>query len=193
MAVKPPKHIENRMPPGQTYTEKWPVLHEGNPLQFDPQTWKLNVHGCVEKPQTFTWEEFQAWPKTQVKSDFHCVTRWSKFDNEWAGTLFKIFVNMVKPTAEAKFVRFVDHQGYDTSTPLDICMQDDVVFATHHNGKVISPEHGGPMRVVIPKLYAWKSCKWVVEVEFLAQDRLGYWEVRGYSNNADPFKEERFA
>ena len=193
MAPKIPNHLKDRLPPGQTYVEKWPVLHEGSPLEFDSNTWRLRVHGLVENPVTIAWDEFQKWPKAERTSDFHCVTRWSIFESVWKGTLFSEFAKMVRPKSEAKFVRFADHQGYDTSVPLKVCMEPDVMLVTHWKGKPLDPMHGGPMRVVIPKLYGWKSCKWLVEVEFLAQDKLGYWEVRGYHNGADPFKEERFS
>jgi len=193
MAKEPPENIKKRLPPGQLYTDKWPILHEGGPLDFNPQTWRLKVHGEVEKPVTFTWDQFNAWSKTKIKTDFHCVTTWSNFDNEWEGVLFTDFAKIVKPKKEAKFVRLADHQGYDTSVPLSACMESDVMLATHWNGKPLEPLHGGPMRMLVPKLYGWKSCKWLIEIEFLREDKLGYWEVRGYSNSADPWKEERFS
>jgi DMSO/TMAO reductase YedYZ molybdopterin-dependent catalytic subunit len=188
-----PDKYKKRLPPGQSFTDKWPVLHEGEPLVFDPSSWRLKVCGAVENPMIVTWEQFVQWPNTRLTSDFHCVTKWSNFDNEWRGTLFTEFAKMVHPKPQAKFVRMADHQGYDTSVPLSVCMDSDVILATHRNGQPLTPEHGGPMRMIIPKLYAWKSCKWLVEVEFLAQDKLGYWEVRGYHNNADPWREERFS
>lgn len=193
MATHPPDAIKKRLPPGQVYTDKWPVLHEGSPLDFNPETWKLKVHGEVERPGEFSWTEFSAWPKTDVTADFHCVTRWSNFDNRWTGTLFTEFMKIVRPKSTAQFVRFADHQGYDTSVPLKECMEGNVLLATHRNGVVLEPIHGGPMRFILPRLYAWKCCKWVVEIEFLSADKLGFWEVRGYHNEADPWKEERFS
>jgi DMSO/TMAO reductase YedYZ molybdopterin-dependent catalytic subunit len=191
MPNSPSDEIKKRIPPGQAYTDKWPVLHEGAPLDFNPDMWRFKVHGLVENPVTATWAEFMAWPKATITTDFHCVTTWSNFDNQWTGTLFTEFAKIVRPKPEAKFVRMADHQGYDTSVPLNVAMDSDVILATHWNGEPLEPVHGGPLRMVIPKKYAWKSCKWLVEVEYLAKDKLGYWEVRGYSNSADPWKEER--
>ena len=193
MSLKIPDHLKERLPPGQSYTDKWPILHEGGPLDFNPKIWSLTIKGEVENPIKATWEEFQSWPKVSIRSDFHCVTRWSNFDNEWKGTLFTEFAKLVRPKPEVKFVRFADHQGYDTSVPFETCMDKDVILATHWNSEPLDPMHGGPMRMIIPKLYGWKSCKWLVEVEFLRQDKLGYWEVRGYHNHADPFEDERFS
>ena len=184
---------DDRLPPGQTLTQKWPVLHEGEPLQFDARSWRLKVHGAVESPHEFTWDTFQSWPQTRVKTDFHCVTSWSMYDNVWQGVSFRDFAQIVRPKPTAKYVRLADHQGYDTSLPLDVCMEKDVLLVTHRNDKPLSPEHGAPMRLVVPSKYAWKSCKWLVEIEFMEKDKLGYWEVRGYHNGADPFKSERFS
>ncbi|HLG20530.1 MAG TPA: molybdopterin-dependent oxidoreductase [Bdellovibrionota bacterium] len=193
MPEKVPDHLKKRLPPGQTYSEKWPVLHEGSPLEFDPKKWRLKVHGPVENPRNVSWEEFLAWPRTETMSDFHCVTRWSNFDNRWRGTPFTEFAKIIRPNPDAKFVRFADHQGYDTSLPREACARVGVLLATHWNGKPLEPDHGGPMRLIVPKLYGWKSCKWVVEIEFLPKDKLGYWEIRGYHNDADSWKEERFS
>ena len=185
--------MKDRLPPGQHRTEKWPVLHEGEPLPFNPGRWRLKVHGSIQKPGEFSWKDFESWPKTTLQGDFHCVTRWSMFDNEWHGTRFRDFAALVLPKPETRFVRFADHQGYDTSVPFSLLMEGNAMLVTHRNGEPVSSEHGGPMRLVVPERYGWKSCKWLVEMEFLEKDRLGYWELRGYHNNADPDGEERFS
>jgi DMSO/TMAO reductase YedYZ molybdopterin-dependent catalytic subunit len=146
----------------------------------------------VEQSRVFSWEEFSSLPHETSISDFHCVTSWSRFDNRWMGVPFARFAEEVGVLGEAAFVRFADHQGYDTSIPLEVTLEDGVLLATHLDREPLSPEHGGPLRVVVPKLYAWKACKWVVEIELIAEDRLGYWERRGYHNNADPWKEQRY-
>ena len=182
-----------RQPPGQHLTRKFPVLHEGKPLVFDEANWRLKLHGAVTRPVALTWAEFSELPRIRSVSDFHCVTTWSRLDNVWEGTAFQTIAELVQPTPEARFVRFADHQGYDTSLPLAVAMDDDVLLATHHDGEVLSAEHGGPLRCVVPKRYGWKACKWLVEIEFLVVDKLGYWEQRGYHNNAEPWAEERFS
>ncbi|HHI81205.1 MAG TPA: sulfite oxidase-like oxidoreductase, partial [Planctomycetes bacterium] len=184
---------KRRLPPGQSLTRRFPVLHEGKPLVFDPSTWRLRVHGLVDKALELGWEEFSRLPKKTTLSDFHCVTSWSRLDNEWMGVPLASLAEMVGVRTDAAFVRFADHQGYDTSIPIEVALEEDVLLATHHDGEPLSPEHGGPLRVVVPRLYAWKACKWVVEIEWMAEDRLGYWEQRGYHNEADPWKEQRFS
>ncbi len=186
-------HGSDRIPPGQSLTRRFPVLHEGSPLNFDPATWRLHVHGRVEKARELSWKEFAMFPRETALSDFHCVTSWSRLDNQWMGVPFGVFAGELGVCEDAAFVRFADHQGYDTSIPMKVAMEKGVLLATHHDGEPLSPEHGGPLRLIVPQLYAWKSCKWVVEIEFMAEDRLGFWELRGYNNEADPWKEQRYS
>jgi len=185
--------LRARLPPGQSLTRRFPVLHEGGPPQFDPATFTLRIDGAVERPTTFTWAQLQARPRATVLADFHCVTRWSRFDNHWEGVALKTLAADVGVLPAARFVRFEDHQGYDTSVPLESALRDDSLLADRHDGEPLTPDHGGPLRVVISRLYGWKSCKWVVRIEFLESDRLGFWETRGYHNGADPWREERFS
>jgi DMSO/TMAO reductase YedYZ molybdopterin-dependent catalytic subunit len=185
--------LRARLPPGQSLTRRFPVLHEGGPPAFDPATFRLRIDGAVEHPLEFTWKQYRELPRASVLADFHCVTRWSRFDNRWEGVALKTFAERAGVLPSARFVRFEDHQGYDTSVPLDVALRDDSLLADSHDGAPLAPEHGGPLRAVISRLYAWKSCKWVVRVEFLEGDRLGFWETRGYHNGADPWREERFS
>lgn len=179
-----------RVPPGQGPTSGWPVLHLGEVPAFDPATWSLVVHGCVERPREFTWDAWCALEHMEQSSDFHCVTGWSRLDVAWGGVGLAALLSLVAPRAEARFVRFADAGVYDTSVPLGAARGG--LLADRADGAPLAPEHGGPLRAVVPSLYGWKSCKWVREVEVLAQDRLGFWEVRGYHNGADPWREERY-
>jgi len=183
----------DRLPPGQKLTTGFPVLDLGIKPEVPLTEWSLSLKGAVERPQTYSWDEFGALPHVEDMSDFHCVTTWSKFDCQWRGVAFTELYERVKPAPEAKFVYFTAYDGYTTNVPLEKCLDDDVLIATHFAGEPLSREHGGPARVIVPKLYAWKGAKFVREIDFLPEDKLGFWEVRGYSNNADPFKEERYA
>ncbi|HWP47093.1 MAG TPA: sulfite oxidase-like oxidoreductase [Candidatus Limnocylindrales bacterium] len=182
-----------RIPPGQTVTEKFPVLHVGSIPTFDEKTWDFRVTGLVENPIRLTWSEFLQLPKVTIISDFHCVTTWSRFDNVWEGVSFRYLADLVKPKPEARYVVTDDGRGYTANLPLEVLMDEDVLFAYKHDGQPLAPEHGGPLRLVVPKRYAWKSTKWVRGVRFLQEDEPGYWEVRGYSNTADPWTEDRFS
>lgn len=181
-----------RIPPGQGVTKGFPVLHVGAPPPFDPATWRLRVHGSVARPFELSWEELRALPATRVEADAHCVTGWSRLDNVWEGVLVRDLVERAGALASARFVRFADAAGYDTSVPLATALAADVLLAWAWEGRPLTSEHGAPLRSVVPALYLWKSCKWVREVELLDEDRLGFWEVRGYHNDADPWREERF-
>ena len=154
---------------------------------------RLEVKGLVEHPLTLSWEQFHALPQFEDVSDFHCVTTWSKYDCRWAGVAFFTLADLVKPKPEARFVYFTGYDGYSTNAPLEQCLDDDVLVATSFDGKPVPKEHGGPARVIIPKLYAWKGAKFVRTIEFRAEDKPGFWEVRGYSNTADPWTDDRFA
>jgi DMSO/TMAO reductase YedYZ molybdopterin-dependent catalytic subunit len=169
------------------------VLHYGPVPDVDLDTWDFQVFGLVEEPLRLTYAQFMALPTVQVKADIHCVTRWTLLDSIWEGVAFKEVMKLIRPKPEARFVLVHCEYGFTTNLPLDVLLDDDVLFATKRNGEDITPEHGWPLRLVVPKKYFWKSAKWVRGLEFLAQDRLGFWEQAGYHNNADPWQEERFA
>lgn len=183
---------KDRLPPNQKLRDDFPVLHYGGIPTFDEKTWDFTVTGHVEKSLKWTFSEFLSLPSTEITTDFHCVTGWSKFDLQWKGVLFKTIASIAKPLLTAKFVNVIAEHGYTTNIPLDVAMDEDVIFAYDYGGKPLTPEHGFPLRLVVPKRYAYKSAKWVRGVEFLDIDKPGFWEVRGYSNSADPWKEERY-
>lgn len=183
----------DRLPPGQKLTQGFPVLDLGVQPAIAHDEWQLTLNGLVAKPTTLSWTEFNALPQVDDVSDFHCVTTWSKYDCRWGGVAFTTLYELVQPDPAAKFVYFTSYDGYSTNVPLARCLDDDVLIATSFAGAPVSREHGGPARVIIPKLYAWKGAKFVHGITFLAEDKLGFWEVRGYSNTADPWKEERYA
>jgi DMSO/TMAO reductase YedYZ molybdopterin-dependent catalytic subunit len=195
---------ENRLPPGQALTQKFPVLHYGPVPDFDPLTWNFRVWGAVEKPLTLTWDEFNQLPRTQIIIDLHCVTRWSKFDTLWEGVSLRTLIEkeLVHPLPEARFVIQHAEYGYTTNTPLEITLSENFLLATHFNGQPLSLDHGYPLRAVVgaiptrPDLktpYLWKGAKWLRGLEFSNQDKPGFWEQAGYHNEGDAWKEERFA
>jgi DMSO/TMAO reductase YedYZ molybdopterin-dependent catalytic subunit len=183
----------NRLPPGQTLTDKFPVLSYGPTPRFDPAKWDFRVVGMVEKPLQFNYEQFRALPQTRQVSDFHCVTTWSRYDNAWEGVKVLDLMKMVSLTPDARFVVIHCDGGYTTNLPLNEFLDDDVILAHRHDGRDLEPDHGWPLRLVVPKLYAWKSAKWVRGLEFSDIDRRGFWEVRGYHNHADPWLEQRYS
>ncbi len=185
-------NARNRLPPGQRIVEKWPVLDLGITPKLDPGEWRLTVDGLVENPCAWSWPEFGALRQSSITADIHCVTTWSLYDSLWAGVSTKTILDLVRPKPEARFVLFRSYDGYTTNVPLSRFAEDDALIATARNGEAIGPEHGGPARVVIPSLYFWKSAKWVRRITFAAEDAPGYWEVRGYHNDADPWQEERY-
>ena len=182
----------DRLPPGQKLTAGFPVLDLGVQPEIPFSEWKLSLNGLVDRPATLSWEQFNALPQVEDVSDFHCVTTWSKYDCRWGGVAFTTLYELVQPAPEARYVYFTSFDGYSTNVPLAQCLDDDVLIATRFDGAPLPREHGGPARVIIPKLYAWKGAKFVSGISFLAEDKLGFWEVRGYSNSADPWKEERY-
>ncbi len=189
---EPEQDQRGRNPPGQYLTEKWPVLHAGSVPRFNPHTWDFRIFGLVETPLRLKYQEFMSLPKAKIISDVHCVTAWSKLDNEWEGVSVRELMKRVMILPEAKFVVTHAEEGFTTNLPIDAFLDDDVLFAYAHNGEPLAPEHGRPLRLVVPKRYFWKSAKWVRGVEFSSEDKPGFWEVRGYNNNADPWKEERY-
>ncbi len=182
-----------RMPPGQVVTPKLPVLHHGSVPAVDLATWDLRIFGLVKAPLHLSYEDILAMPRVRVIADVHCVTGWSKLDSEWEGVQFRELAWRAQPLAEAAFVEAVAEAGYTTSLPLDVLMDDDVLLAYRYGGAPLTPEHGWPLRLLVPKRYFWKSAKWLRGLEFMAQDRLGFWERSGYNNHADPWLEERYA
>lgn len=182
-----------RIPPGQVVTSKFPVLHVGPIPTFDPQKWGFRLFGLVEEEVVFSYQEFMNLPKVEIVSDFHCVTRWSRLNNLWEGVTFQEVMKHIRPKPEARYVMVHCDGGYSANLPLQALLDDDVLFAYRHDGRDLTPEHGWPLRLVVPKRYAWKSAKWVRGLEFREEDRPGYWEAHGYHNDGDPWKEERYA
>jgi DMSO/TMAO reductase YedYZ molybdopterin-dependent catalytic subunit len=187
-----PEEIAKRVPPGQYLTEKWPVLHYGSVPRFDPRTWSFRVFGKVLNEFTLNWEEFQKLPMTTVVADMHCVTTWSRLDQRWEGVPFSKIVELAKPLPEAKFVIAHSEQGFTANTPIEFTQREDCLIALRANGEPLTAEHGYPARLVVPRLYAWKSAKWLRGIEFRSNDAPGFWERNGYHNEGDPWKEERY-
>ncbi len=183
----------DRVPSNQKVTDGWPVLTYGSTPRVDLKEWKFLVAGAVEEEVAFTWEEFNALPQVTVGSDVHCVTGWSKLDNEWRGVAFGELVEQGRPKPEAQHVMVHCYGGYTTNVPLPDLLRDDVLFAHTHNGEPLVPEHGGPLRLVVPHLYFWKSAKWVRGLFFMDEERPGFWEQYGYHTRGDPWKEERYS
>ncbi|MHA1228133.1 MAG: molybdopterin-dependent oxidoreductase [Candidatus Hodarchaeales archaeon] len=183
----------HRLPPGQKLAKKMVVFSVENIPKFDGENWDITVKCEVLNPVTFSWTKFNSLPKVRITVNFHCVTSWSLFDTQWEGVLFKTIIDLVKPKESVKHVLIRAASPYSTNIPLEDLLRDDVILATNYNDKPLEPQHGGPVRFVIPHKYAYKSCKWVNEIEFLDEEVLGYWEQRGYSNFADPWKEQRYS
>lgn len=180
-----------RLPPGQVITQKWPVLTAGPNPRIDLGTWRFRVTGRVKGEYAISWEEFKALPRVRVTADMHCVTRWSRIGTVWEGVSIREILKHAPLLPEARFVTAHSYGGYTTNLPCADLLDDDVLLADTNDGAPLSLDHGGPMRLVVPKLYAWKSAKWLRELEFLEEDRLGFWETYGYHNHGDPWKEER--
>jgi DMSO/TMAO reductase YedYZ molybdopterin-dependent catalytic subunit len=182
----------DRLPPGQKLTTGFPVLDLGVQPEIPAGQWTLTLDGLVGRPTVLDWAAFGALPQVEDTSDFHCVTTWSKYDCRWGGVAFITLYELAQPKPEARFVYFTGYDGYSTNVPLAHCLDDDVLIATSFDGQPLPREHGGPARVIIPKLYAWKGSKFVRGLTFLAEDKPGFWEVRGYSNLGDPWTEDRY-
>ncbi|MDF2495182.1 sulfite oxidase-like oxidoreductase [Sphingomonas sp.] len=188
-----PRHGDDRLPPGQHLVRDWPVLDLGRQPAVAVERWRLTVKGLVARPVTLDWAAFQALPQETRRTDIHCVTTWSRYDNEWAGVATQSLLDLVEPRDEAAFVMLHGYDGYTTNVPLADFAADDAVIAHGWQGKPLTREHGGPARLVIPHLYFWKSAKWISAIEFLGADRLGFWEVNGYHRRGDPWAEERYS
>lgn len=183
---------QGRLPAGQSLTLKFPVLTYGPNPTFDQATWDLRVFGEIEKEMKWSWKEFLALPTQKITCDIHCVTRWSKFDTEWEGVPFKDFVNLFGIKPSAHYVIAHCDYGYTTNLPLEVMLDDDVLLAYRYAGKPLEPDHGGPLRTLVPKRYFWKSAKFLRALEFSKTDKPGFWEQAGYHNDGDPFREERY-
>ncbi|HUS06706.1 MAG TPA: sulfite oxidase-like oxidoreductase [Bryobacteraceae bacterium] len=178
----------------QSRTRKWPVLDAGGPPRIDPATWRLRLQGLVHSPVEWNWDELQNLPRVKVFADFHCVTRWSRLGNTWEGVSTRELLSQAGGVLpDAQYVLAYGHDfGWTTNLPLKEFLAEDALVAFLHDGEPISLEHGGPVRLIVPRLYAWKSAKWLAGIDFLAEDRAGFWERNGYHMHGDPWTEERF-
>jgi DMSO/TMAO reductase YedYZ molybdopterin-dependent catalytic subunit len=192
--VSPDTRRPDRVPPGQSRTKKWPVLDASGPPVVDLATWRFRVGGLVGKEVEWNWDDFVKLPRVKVFADFHCVTRWSRLGNLWEGVSTReLLARAGGPRPEARYVMAYGYdRGWTTNLPLEAFLAEDALVAFLHDGESISPEHGGPARLIVPRLYAWKSAKWVAGVELLEQDRAGFWEANGYHMRGDPWTEERY-
>lgn len=183
----------DRLPPGQHLVKNWPVLDLGVQPQIRLDTWRLELRGLVENQLTLSWKSFLALEQSRKTSDIHCVTTWSRYDNEWQGVATRDLLDAAMPRTDATHVLLSSYDGYDTNLPLADFAAEDAILATHWQGEPITPEHGGPMRLVVPHLYFWKSAKWLRRIEFLNADQAGFWERNGYHMYGDPWTEQRYS
>jgi DMSO/TMAO reductase YedYZ molybdopterin-dependent catalytic subunit len=183
----------DRIPPGQQETDNWPVLHYGTVPRVDITKWSFAISGLVEIEQKLNFEQLTSLPQTKMFSDIHCVTGWSKLNNYWEGVSAQVIADLSVILPGAKFVLIYAEKGFTTNLSLNDFLQPDVLFALKHDGETLTAEHGYPVRLVVPRLYFWKSAKWVTGVEFTAKDRRGFWESHGYHNRGDPWQEERYS
>lgn len=191
--IRPPEGSGGSdVPPGQFVTSKFPILTYGPTPRISLDSWRFRIFGLVETEREFDWRQFMALPQSVVTADFHCVTQWSRLDNTWQGVLARDLLALVTPKPEARFAMAHCYGDYTTNLPLEALTEHNVIFAHTHDGQPLEAAHGGPLRLVVPKLYAWKSAKWVNGLEFMAEDRPGFWESRGYHIRGDPWREERF-
>jgi len=181
-----------RLPPGQIVTRKWPVLHYGTVPTFDAATWRFRISGLVERPGELTWSELQALPRQETLCDIHCVTRWSRYDNVFEGVAVRSLLERAGVQREARYALVHAEHGYTTNLPLEDLDRPENLLALRHNGEPLPAEHGGPVRLLVPHLYFWKSAKWVRGLELLADDYPGFWEQNGYHMRGDPWREERY-
>ena len=182
----------DRLPPGQIVTQKWPVLHYGTVPRVDLTSWRFEVSGAVEAPFTLTWDDLLALPRQETLCDIHCVTRWSRYDNVFEGIAVRTLLERARPKPGAGYVLVHAEHGFTTNLPLDDLDRPGNLLALAHNGQPLDPEHGGPVRLLVPHLYFWKSAKWVRGFEFLEEDYPGFWEQNGYHMRGEPWSEERY-
>jgi DMSO/TMAO reductase YedYZ molybdopterin-dependent catalytic subunit len=190
--AEPPSCRHDHVPPGQRVKKSWPVLHEGPIPRFDPATWRLRVWGAVQRPVELSYDELTSLPNVTMTSDFHCVTGWSRLENHWLGVRARDVLAGARPDG-ARHALIHAEYDYTANLPIETLLEDDTLLAWSHDGRDLEPKHGWPLRLVVPKLYGWKSVKWVRGFELLERDRRGFWEVRGYHNRADPWRQERHA
>ncbi len=186
-------NANQQVPAGQTEVNNFPILDLGIVPEIDTTNWQLRIYGLVEHELNLDWAAFQQLPQVSDISDFHCVTRWSQLDMDWNGVSAQHLLMLAAPLENAKYVTLHGFDGYTTNIDLNALLDDDVIVAHSVLGKPLTREHGGPVRMVVPKRYAWKSAKWLKGIELHAEDRPGFWEVRGYHNYADPWLEQRFS
>ncbi|MDA9475927.1 molybdopterin-binding protein [Bradyrhizobium sp. CCBAU 65884] len=184
---------DQRLPPGQHLTKDWPVLDLGVVPPVSRERWRLDVYGAIESPVFWTFDEFIAQKQARFTSDIHCVTTWSRYDNEWEGLATRELLAACQPREDARFVTLHSHDGYTTNLALEDFAAEDALLAHSWSGQPLTEEHGGPVRLVVPHLYFWKSVKWLQAIEFLTADAPGFWEVRGYHNRGDPWAEQRYS
>ncbi|MGF7032707.1 DMSO/TMAO reductase YedYZ molybdopterin-dependent catalytic subunit [Paenibacillus mucilaginosus] len=189
-AVKP--ELVHRLPPGQVWTDRFPILHEGEVPQYDMAEWTLRLFGAGLEERTLTYTELMKLPQTTLRCDIHCVTRWSKADTQWTGVRFRDLLEALGIRSEAPYLMIHADTDYETNVPLKDLL-GDALLAHSYNGEPLTPKHGWPLRLVVPHLYFWKSAKWIRGIEFMTEDRIGFWERNGFHNTADPFREERFS
>ncbi|MCA8880753.1 MAG: sulfite oxidase-like oxidoreductase [Rhodobacteraceae bacterium] len=183
----------DRLPPGQHQVQNWPVLDLGSQPHVATATWRLDVTGLVETPLSLDWAAFEALPKAELRSDIHCVTTWSRYDNDWQGVHPRDLLVMANPLTEASHVMLSSFDGYTTNLPLEDFLTDGALLATHWQGRPLTQDHGGPMRAMVPHLYFWKSAKWLRGIELMSGDRPGFWERNGYHMYGDPWREQRYS
>ncbi|MFN3973989.1 MAG: sulfite oxidase-like oxidoreductase [Dehalococcoidia bacterium] len=197
-APRPPKVIRQdvpphlKVPPGQFVTTKFPVLTYGPTPRIDLAKWRFRLFGLVEQERELAWQEFQALPRIAITADFHCVTQWSRLENAWEGVSARTLVELARPKGDARYVMVHCYGGYTTNLLLEDLLAETTLLADRHDGKPLAAEHGGPLRLVVPHLYGWKSAKWVNGLEFMDTEKPGFWELRGYHMRGDPWQEERF-
>lgn len=192
--VSPDTRRANRVPPGQSRTKKWPILDTSGPPPISLARWKFSIGGLVARPTEWSWPEFQELERVKVFSDFHCVTRWSRLGNTWEGVSTRKLIDLAGgalPGAQYVVARGYD-DGFNTNLPLSDFLAEDALVAFLHDGEPLTGEHGGPARLIVPQLYAWKSAKWIAGLELVDRDKAGFWERNGYHMHGDPWKEERF-
>lgn len=193
LKVNVPPELAHRVPPGQTVTERFPILHEGEVPQYDMATWSIKIFGEVEKEQQFTFDQLMQLPQTDLTCDIHCVTRWSKLDTRWTGIKFTDLLPHLAVKPDAKYVMVHGDNDYTANIPLEDLLHDNILLAHTYEGEPLTAKHGGPMRLIVPHLYFWKSVKWLTGFQFMNEDAPGFWEQNGFHNYADPFKEQRFS
>lgn len=185
--------MAGRVPPGQVVTERFPILHEGEVPEYDMTNWSLRVFGEVNEEKVVSYAELLAMPQTKIVCDIHCVTRWSKLDTAWEGVLFRDLLRLLNIEPQGQYVMLHADNNYETNVPLEDLMGDHILLATKYDGEPLTLKHGWPLRLIVPHLYFWKSPKWIRGIEFMKEDREGFWERNGFHNVADPFLEQRFS